>query len=231
MSILIVAALKVELSRILAECRAEKTDRIGGFENFTGSWKEHPVRFGVLGIGVVSTALALGSFLSSEQPEAIVMVGSAGALPGSGLGVGDLVIAESEILSEIGALQAPGIGDPEPLRLPGLSQEIPFDAGLSAHLVSAAEQAGGAARGKLLTVVGVSARPEQAAARADRFQALAENMEGYGLALAGRHFNVKTAEIRGISNVAGDRDKTRWDFKTALDRSQSAALEFLRRVS
>jgi futalosine hydrolase len=84
-----------------------------------------------------------------------------------------------------------------------------------------------AARGKLLTVVGVSARPEQAAARAEWFQALAENMEGYSLALAGRHFELKTAEIRGISNVAGDRDKSRWDFKTALRRSQMAVLEFL----
>jgi futalosine hydrolase len=231
MSIWIVAALEAELSQLLTECRAEEVGRVGGFKHFAGSWKKRPVRFGVLGIGVVSTALALGSFLSSNRPETIVMVGSAGALPGSGLAVGDLIVAHSETLAELGVLQAAGIGDPAPLRLPGLSQEISFDKNLAADLTSTAGPLGGAAVGKLLTVVGVSARFEQAAGRADRFQVLAENMEGYSLALAGRHFEIKAAEIRGISNLAGDRDKSRWDFKTALTRSQAAALEFLRRVS
>jgi futalosine hydrolase len=56
-------------------------------------------------------------------------------------------------------------------------------------------------------------------------------MEGYALALAGRRFGIPAAEIRGISNAAGDRDRSRWDFRLAMDRAQLAVIEFLRRPS
>jgi futalosine hydrolase len=84
--------------------------------------------------------------------------------------------------------------------------------------------------GRILTVAGVSANEDHAGARALVFNAVAENMEGYALALAGNRFGIPTAEIRGISNRAGDRDKSHWDFKKALVPSQKVILEYLRSI-
>ena len=83
----------------------------------------------------------------------------------------------------------------------------------------------------MLTVLGVSQQQEHALKRAEYFDVIAENMEGYGLALAGRRFGIKVAEMRGISNIAGDHDKSHWDFKGAQKKAQTALLEYLLSVS
>ena len=228
MTIWIVAAVREELNLLLSEYNARQEEDIGGHTRFVATAGDQRLRFGVIGINIASASLALGFFLSKEKPEAIILVGSAGALPGSGLEVGDAVVADSEILAELGVVAGPGIGDIRPLDQAHMDQEIPFDRSLGDDLFTAAARSGHVTRGRLLTVVGVSASQDQAEARAKRFQAVAENMEGYAVALAGRSLGIKAAEVRGISNRAGDRDKANWDLKMANDRAQSAVFEYLR---
>jgi len=43
-----------------------------------------------------------------------------------------------------------------------------------------------------------------------------ESMEGASAALAARLYETPFAEIRAISNIAGDRDKKNWDFQSSL---------------
>jgi futalosine hydrolase len=225
----VVAALEQELSLLVAELDAELEMPWGHCSHHVAAVDPGLVRLVPLGAGVVSAALTLGRLAALGLPEAAIMVGSAGALPGSGCGLGDLVAADEEILAELGVLTGPGQGDPGEVGLAGLVQRVALDRSLVDEVTAAVEPPTEVRRGTLLTVVGVSAQPEQAEARARRFQALAENMEGYALALAGRCFGFRTAEIRGISNRAGDRDKSRWDLTTAQERAQLAVLRYLTR--
>jgi futalosine hydrolase len=229
MSFWIVAAVKDELASLLSEFNARSEARIGSYSHYVGRAGRQRVRLGVTGVGLASASLALGFFLSMETPEALILLGSAGALPDSGLNRGDVVVAGSEIFAELGLLVGPGIGDAKSLALSNLVQEIAFDRTLSDDLSAAARRAGPAICGKVLTVVGVSANQDQAQARAKRFKAVAENMEGYAVALAGHNLGIKVAEVRGISNRAGDRDITHWDLKTAHERSQSVIVEYIRK--
>jgi len=231
MTIWIVAAMKAELKLLRKELNASFQGHAEGCPYYAAELDSQAVRLGVTGIGVTSAALALGAFFTLDRPDMALMVGSAGALPESGLAVGHLITAGTEILAELGVARRAGIGDAAPLKLRDTPQEIPFDPSLTGRLAEASASVGPASCGKVLTVVGVSARPEQALDRARHFQALAENMEGYALALAGKRFGIPAAEVRGISNAAGDRDRNLWDFRTAMDRAQLAVLEFLRQVS
>jgi futalosine hydrolase len=227
-SLWVVAALEQELVLLVAELDARLETPRGNYPHHVAAAGPGLVRLVALGVGVVSAALTLGRLAALGLPEAAVMVGSAGALPGSGCGMGDLVAADEEVLAELGVLVGPGLGDAGEMTLAGL-QRVALDRSLVDEVTAAVEPAVGVRRGSLLTVVGVSADPEQAEARARRFRALAENMEGYALALAGRCFGFRTAEIRGISNRAGDRDKSRWDLTTAQERAQLAVLKYLKR--
>ena len=229
MSLWIVAAVKEELGILLSESNARSVKDIGAIPQYVGTAGNQRVRFGVIGIGIASAGLALGYLLSLETPEGIIIVGSAGALPGSGLGMGDVVVADSEILAELGVLVGAGIGDATLLGPPNIDQQIAFDQPLGDDLFTAAGQVGNAVHDKVLTAVGLSATQDQAVARAKRFKAVAENMEGYAVALAGRNLGIMAAEVRGISNRAGDRNKADWDLRIANERSQSAVLEYLRR--
>lgn len=229
MSVWVVAALEQELALLVAKLDARLETPRGHSPHHVAAVGPGLVRLVALGVGVVSAALTLGRLTALGLPEAAVMVGSAGALPGSGCGMGDLVAADEEVLAELGVLVGPGQGDAGEMGLADLLQRVALDRSLVDEVTAAVEPAAGVRRGSLLTVVGVSAQPEQAEARARRFHALAENMEGYALALAGRCFGIRTAEIRGISNRAGDRDKSRWDLTTAQERAQLAVLKYLKR--
>jgi futalosine hydrolase len=228
MNLCIVAAMEKELSLLLQATGARLKGRVGGFPLFAGTMGDRVVNLGVTGVGVASACTTLGALCGVERPELMIMVGSAGLLPESGLETGDMVVAETEILAELGVVAGPGMGDAHGMKLPGVIQEIHMDQEASSLLLGHAIEMGKAAYGRMLTVVGVSADGNQARERARQFQAVAENMEGYALALAGHRFGCRTAEIRGISNGAGDRDKSRWDFEKAIVPPQKVLLEYLR---
>ena len=228
MNLWIVAAMEEELALLLEATSARLKGSVGGCPWFVSTRGGHAVTLGVTGVGVAAACTTLGAFCGMAQPDFMVMVGSAGSLPGSGLRTGDMVVAETEILAELGVVAGPGVGDTHDMKLPGVMQEIHMDQEASSLLLGHANVVGKAVYGRMLTVVGVSANGNQARDRARKFQALAENMEGYALALAEHRFGCRTAEIRGISNGAGDRDKSRWDFEKAMVPPQKVLLEYLR---
>ena len=71
--------------------------------------------------------------------------------------------------------------------------------------------------GGLLSVAAASGSRYEAAQRARAHpDALAEEMEAFSVALAARLAGMPLTVIRGIANVAGDRDTTRWRTAEAL---------------
>lgn len=75
----------------------------------------------------------------------------------------------------------------------------------------------GARTGALLSVAAAAGSRSQAEARRARHpEALAEEMEGYAVALAAHLGAVPLTILRGISNEAGDRDHASWQIEPAL---------------
>lgn len=72
-----------------------------------------------------------------------------------------------------------------------------------------------------LTVGMASGDIHTADARFRRFRALAENMEGSAIAQTCLLFDVPFLEFRGISNMAGVRDKAGWDLGAAIEHCLS----------
>lgn len=229
MALLIVAALKSELRLLKTGLDARPSAETVAHPYDIGYAGRTPAYLGEIGIGLASAALALGSLVATISPSEIIMVGSAGSLPGSGLEPGQLAIAFSEVLSEFGVCSETGIGSVEALGLPGLSQEIPLDHEMARCLGEAALSIAPARIGRFLTVVGVSADHRLAEARASLFSALVESMEGFAVALAGERFRIRVGEVRGVSNIAGIRDKSAWSLDLANQRAQEAVLSYLRR--
>ena len=75
-----------------------------------------------------------------------------------------------------------------------------------------------AARGAVLTVSTVTGTAERASALASRYpDALAEGMEGFGVATACALAGLPFGEVRAISNAVGPRDRDAWQIGPALD--------------
>ena len=53
-------------------------------------------------------------------------------------------------------------------------------------------------------------------------------MEGFSVAIAAAMAGVPLMIVRGISNIAGDRDKSRWRIVDALNAAADVVLEKLK---
>jgi futalosine hydrolase len=61
-----------------------------------------------------------------------------------------------------------------------------------------------------------------------RYRGLCENMEGAAVAQVAALYNVPWIEVRGISNIVGDRDRASWDIPRAARAAQEAVLRILK---
>lgn len=169
-----------------------------------------------LGLGKANAAMTLAAYLEAQpQVRQVLLVGIAGAYPGSGLGVGDVALAAQEIQADLGTaggLEA--LGRPA-LEVDGrrLFNHLPADPLWTARLHA---QTGLLPR-PFLTRDAVSETLEEAAELERRWGAAVENMEGAAVAQTALWFGVPWAEVRAVSNPAGVRDKTRWDVPAALE--------------
>src|SRR5210317_1580504 len=70
------------------------------------------------GIGKAAAAAATITLLHYCRPEALLLFGSGGAYPHSGLEIGDLALAETEIFGDEGAATPDGFADLAVMKLP-----------------------------------------------------------------------------------------------------------------
>lgn len=176
----------------------------------------------VAGVGPVAAALRLGAALASRPDiQGCLNLGVAGSFDPERAPLGACVAATAEIYPEYG-VRASGVVDAAAIRLPQLVtqkgaayDEIALDPETAAKAMGL-HLPGGLLRGKSLTVAGVTAEAEAAAAFRDRYGVLTENMEGFALAMGCEAAGIPFLEARVISNPVGPRGVTDWDLPGAL---------------
>ncbi|MGH3311836.1 MAG: futalosine hydrolase [Streptomyces sp.] len=156
------------------------------------------------------TATALTVAAAAGEPFGLVIsAGIAGGFPPCGLGA--TVLATSIVAADLGAVTPTGFASVTELGF-GTVEHRPPDG-----LVKAAAEATGAVTGPVLTVSTVTGTAERAGELAARHPgAVAEAMEGFGVAEAASAHGVPVLEIRTVSNPVGPRDRAAWRIPEAL---------------
>lgn len=158
------------------------------------------------GVGPAAAAAATATALAHDSAVDLVLsAGIGGGFTGRAE-VGGLVVASEIVAADLGADSPEGFLSIDELGF-GRSALPAADLGLPASE---------AVRGRVLTVSTVSGTDERAHQLAVRHDAAAEAMEGFGVAQAAHAAGVPVAELRGISNVVGRRDRDRWDVPAAF---------------
>ena len=180
------------------------------------------VRFVHMGIGCVNAAHAVTLAIVANKPSAIVVCGIGGAYPSSGLHIGDVACAEVEIYGDLGAQSPTGFLDMKALGLPVVAgSSAPLFNELPMQLFPASRRA------NFVTVSTCTGTKAAALAMEARTGGAVENMEGAAVAHVASLHGVPVGELRGISNIATDRDKASWKIKDASDAAQRALLTWL----
>jgi len=179
-----------------------------------------------LGVAKVNTAAGLALALQTLKPERVVQFGIGGSFSMSGLTLGQLAIATQETHLDTGVQLDGDWYDMQALGFPLLRpyyNTFPTDATLTQMLTTLT---GGA-----LCVFGTSETVTGSFAQAEvlhqRFGVAIESMEGAAAAQVCTALGVPFAELRGVSNVVGERDKTRWVISDAVRSVNRAVLSYL----
>jgi futalosine hydrolase len=189
-----------------------------------------PIQVAVVGVGPAAAAAGTARLLALAEAagtpyRAVLSAGIAGgflngtASGGVGLALGATVLGARSIAADLGAESPNGFLSVGELGFG--SSILAADQDLLAALRAALPAA---VVGDILSVSTVTGSAATAAALVARFPAaVAETMEGYGVACAAAGAAVPFAELRAVSNPVGPRDRTAWRIAEALTALTAAA--------
>jgi len=160
----------------------------------------------VTGVGPIEAGISVSRALAQSPYALVVNAGLAGALEGCAE-IGDGVVV-SEDRMEI------GLEDGKPLALPEDARVIDrasSDLALVERLIEL-----GYASKRGITVSRVTTTHQTAQRLASR-SAEVESMEGFAVLRAAEMAAVPAIEVRGISNIVTDRERSGWNFERGRD--------------
>ena len=167
------------------------------------------VKVKLCGFGPIASAAIASQLINDLRPSEIMLVGIAGSYDD------ELKVGSAYSFSSI-ACDGVGVGQGESFRT---ASQMGWS-----HWSTDAETIGdeiqvneNGENRQLLTVCSASEGTVMVSDRRKRFpKASAEDMEAFSVAVACRLHGVPLHVVRGISNIAGDRDKANWRIKEAI---------------
>lgn len=188
-----------------------------------GKKNGHPHELFVAGVGPLETAVRLTRRLCRDGGDISLVLnfGVAGAYIGSGAGLLDICLAESEVLGDFGICHKESV---EPF-----GAELAGKAAFSMdprYLVQAeeilAKQDFVCQKGVFVTVNGVTATSRRGDFLHAAHNGLCENMEGAAVARVCEEFAIPCLEVRCVSNMVEDRNPALWQLSAAVQKCGQA---------
>jgi len=219
-----------------------KKSVIAGKPLYKGRIGDRQVVYMISGMGKTNAAHAATILIEKFSPDLVILFGAGGAYPSTGLKVGDIVVAGEEIYGDEGVLDKNGFHGTEYIGIPLLKKkarryfnrfllerELAAKALKSSNRVTChLSRVTAVKTGAFVTVSTCTGTGKRARELEKRFGAICENMEGAAVAHICTLYGTPMIEIRGISNIAGQRDKSQWNIKLAGENCREVLMELLR---
>lgn len=216
-------------TRPLHEAASELADRAESWPHARkATLSGVPVVFAVSGIGKANAAAAVGALSARGRPVAFLQVGLGGAYPGAGIEPGQAALASTEIDLDLGVGRHPEWSDLASMAVPGVNDTNRID--LRSPLLRRVAQRVRLPALDFATSDSVTASAEHAGYLRERFGVAVESMEGAGAARAAAALGLHLVEIRGVSNVVGDRNRSKWRMVDAVTAACAAAVAAIEEV-
>ena len=191
------------------------------------------------GVGKVNAAAATAVMIERYQPQLVINTGCAGAYIGSGLEIGNLVVASEEALADEGVLVADGWKDLHYMNLPSVKEDglnrynlLPLSPYTLERALQIANHLSIPVRsGRFATVSTCSGTVQRGRELFHHWGAIVESMEGAAVVQVCLRSGVDCLEIRGVSNMVEERDLKKWDVKRATQAAQSFVLKYLEKMN
>ena len=195
---------------------------------YTSESNRLKVMFHQAGVGLLASTASLMKLVFEEKPDLIIQVGIAGCFD-TAMKLGNVVAVKEDMLGDTGVeedgrwkdifdlkLEKPGYPPFEKKRLPNQHLE-------KYNLLKLPEVAA-------ITINEISTKEDRIQQLIKKYNPVLESMEGAALHYVCREMNVPFVQMRAISNYIGERDKTKWKMKEAIDNLNQHVLKYVDRL-
>jgi futalosine hydrolase len=213
MKCLLVAATKTEIAPFLKYyAKSDKTNHI----DFT-------LNVLITGVGQLNACFTLTEYLQHSTPDVILMVGIAGSFTKT-LPPGHVVTVKQEYLTDLGVIEKNEWIDMFDLKLVG-KNEFPYKNGALINNFTNYLKRTQLPSVRAATVNQISTNKKFIQLITAKYKPQIETMEGAALHFVALQKNIPFVQIRGISNYVGERNKTKWHFKAAIENSNAVLIK------
>ncbi len=251
----ILTSVPFESEIILSQLKNVRKTEIAGKTAYKGKLSNINILLMNTGIGDVNAAHSATGIIEHFPVGCVINLGVGGAYPHARLEIGHIAIALKEIYSDKGVISSKGQKGLKEIGIPLVQagrrkyfNEFPFDKNLVQKVLNSFQctkdnlknpplppfSKGGMGgflgkikSGNFVTVSSATGAYKRALELKKKFNAICENMEGAAIAQVCAIYKIPMLEIRGISNIVGERDKRKWDLKLASENCQRAVLRVI----
>jgi len=237
----ILSSMPFESEKVLALTKKMRTGKIADKTVYRGKLSRHDVLLITSGLGKVNAAHSATCLIENYPVNCVINIGVGGAYPGSGLKIGDVAVASKEIYGDEGVITSEGWHSLKKIGIPLVqhgrkkyfndflladSSLTKYVRPVTHHSYSPDGQASLVTKsGPFITVSSATGTRRRAIELEKKFNAICENMEGAAIAQVCAIYKIPMLEIRGISNIVGERDKRKWNLTTASENCQDLVLK------
>jgi len=172
-------------------------------------------RFDVLitGIGSMSTTYWLTKAIATQRPQLLIQAGVAGSFSDN-YPPGSLVLVNKEVVGDLGVEENNEFKDVFDMGLPQITD--PYTGkNLENNQVELLQQYN-LPLVKSVTVNEITTRPARIQQLQQKYQPVVESMEGAAFHYVALIEKIPYIQLRAVSNMVGERDKTKWKMKEAI---------------
>jgi futalosine hydrolase len=195
---------------------------------YTGESQRLKLQYHQSGIGMLAASFALTKLAIEDKPDLIIQVGIAGTFD-TDLALGTVVVIEEETIGDLGVEEDGKWKDLFDLKLekssyhPFEKRKLPNQWLGKYNLLGLKEVNG-------ITVNEITTHPERIQKLIKKYNPCIESMEGAALHYVARESSIPFIQFRAISNYIGERDKSNWQMKLAIDNLNQTLLQYIDRL-
>lgn len=213
MNVLVIAATEKELAGIKENSFTRPSIRV-----YTA----------VTGVGLLPSSYAIMQLIARLEPKIVIQVGIAGCFDPT-LVLGTAVTVRREIVADMGVYETNGYHDIFEL---GLAEKNipPFEQGAIVNHHDNLIEIASLPEVSAVTVNEISSSPQKIALFTEKYKADIESMEGAALHYVCAMQEIPFIQIRGISNLVGERDKTKWKIPASMLAATNACINLINKI-
>ncbi|WP_205513699.1 futalosine hydrolase [Longitalea arenae] len=167
----------------------------------------------ITGIGSMSTAYWLTKTIGKKRPDLLIQAGVGGSFSDK-YPPGSLVLVQEEVTGDLGVEENDEFKDVFDMGLPQISDPYTGKSLVNEHLELL--QRFNLPLVKAVTISEISTRPVRIQQLQQKYQPVVESMEGAAFHYIALMEKIPYLQLRAVSNFVGERDKSKWKMKEAI---------------